>query len=594
MENFRSYRTKASVDEMPEMSILIGRNNAGKSNLIKAIDSYKKMENGHDMPPRFLHTGNTKSPLVLEIEYVLDSTERDSVLQHLTYRSGEIAEAMKSSKLFWGLKHYLRLTPTGILDEESVAVSNFSGNWLAIWGCTKGDSNSGNNTAFWQHDLHGAAQNLPIAKDLQTHYFNGGSFERRSRAFQWAGLSLPMSEFGNILRAYVQKMLWIPPLRQASARIGLQQDMKINPSGDNVVRVLNTVQGEDPDLFKELMKEVIEIIPDIERIRTPSRGGSAAGIINEPGGVEIELDEAGTGMQQTLILVNHLMLQPPNSLLFIEEPEIGLNASAQRALFRLMKRLANARQQQMVITTHSTIFTESSERVATYLLDKKEGVSTVRRLQEPAELRQIKQALGHENTDLFGYNAVLIVEGDTEEKCLPLLAQGLDLDLVRLGIRVINIGGTGAAVRIDKLLDYVADSDTVPFVMLDDHSPAAKGKDRWIAEKIVDKQNVVLLPKEFEDCFDDKVLAAAVASVANLHGSTVNITDAGIAAFRTGGKAVVTYLEREYFQATGHSLSKPELGLAIGELLAKAKPKNALTRPEEVLKTIQQQLGLRQ
>lgn len=593
IKNFRSYRDDLVVTDIPDISILIGRNNAGKSNFIRALDWYRRMEHGANMSTRYVHTGNKTSPLEYEIEFALDTAERDSLLAPLHFRSDDITREMKASKLLTGLKHHLRFEGGGSLIDEAISIRNYSGDWLAVWGCSRGDHPNQVNTAFWQHDIVGAAQQLPKAGNFETFYPRGGSYNHRDRAFAWENMSPPLSTLATLLRSYLQRVLWIPPHRQAAAQINLGQEATISPSGDNLLRVLNTIQSEDSQLYDTLTKEIYDIIPDLKRIRTPPRGNNVVAIINEPGGVEIELDEAGSGLQQTLILVNHLLLRPTNSLLLVEEPEINLNASAQRALFRLMKRILD-RGHQFIITTHSTIFTETSDKVATYLLDKKDGVSTFRRLIEPTELRMLKQALGHENTDLFGFNAVLIVEGDTEEKCLPLLAPALGLDLVKLGIRIVNIGRAGASARIDKLLEYLKESDTVPFVMLDNHSTAAKSKDKWIADKIVKPDNIFILDKEFEDCFDDELLASAAAAAAKTHGLNVSISGSGIASYRSSGKAVSSYLERVYFEQTGHPLSKPELGLAIGELLAKLKQRDKLTLPEEVLKTIQEQLGLRQ
>lgn len=590
VENFRSYRNPVAIENVSDICVLIGRNNAGKSNFIKALDWYRGMAQGNETSPRILHTGNNEKPLVFEIEFEFDEAERNAVLSVLPFKTEEISKSMRESKFMTRLRHRLEFGTMGNLRREDISFPNASDDWFSGWGC---GNNRGVQTQFWQDDLRGEILDMSKPVDLGKRINTHGGYGERRRGFVWAGLDVPFAEADRILRDYLRRMLWITPIRSAAPSIKPQQDTMISASGDNLLRVLNTLSGEDSDRYEALMKEVYAIIPELKRIRSPLRGNDVVAIISEPGNVEIGMDEAGSGLQQTLILIMNLLLRPENSLVLVEEPEINLNASAQRALFRLMKRLLE-RNHQFIITTHSTIFTETSARVATFLLDKKDGASSIRRLGEPEELRFLKQALGHENTDLFGFNAVLIVEGEAEEKALPLLAAANEMDLVRLGVRVINIGGTGTTTRIEELLEYVQHSDTVSFLMLDHHSPAVTSKEKWIDRKLVEEKNIIILEKEFEDCFDDETLANALKILAADHGSDISISAQDVGNYRKSGKGVSHYLENVYYDRTKHSLSKPELGVWIAKLLIRTGKREKLTPPEEVLLTIKERLNLRQ
>jgi predicted ATP-dependent endonuclease of OLD family len=139
----------------------------------------------------------------------------------------------------------------------------------------------------------------------------------------------------------------------------------------------------------------------------------------------------------------------------IEEPEINLHASAQRSLFKLLKSLTVTKKCQFIITTHSTIFSRIASNVSTFLVTKTEDDSTIRKLNEPIELQNLKQVMGHENTYFFGFNAVLIVEGQSEIEAMTIMGRTLDIDLVEIGIKIISIGGTGNTTRILELLKFI-------------------------------------------------------------------------------------------------------------------------------------------
>ena len=56
----------------------------------------------------------------------------------------------------------------------------------------------------------------------------------------------------------------------------------------------------------------------------------------------------------------------------------------------------------------------ASPDMNTLLVKKHEGISHIERLTEGTELRFLKY-LAHQNIDLFGFNAILIIEGQIEE-----------------------------------------------------------------------------------------------------------------------------------------------------------------------------------
>ena len=103
--------------------------------------------------------------------------------------------------------------------------------------------------------------------------------------------------------------------------------------------------------------------------------------------------------------------------------------------------------------------------------------------------------MGHENSDIFNYNAVIIVEGDTEEKTLPKIAQQMNVDLVDEAIKIINIRGSGNSTKMRELVTYLKDSQTRTYLILDNHKISEDTVKELIRMNIIKKEKSVVCGK---------------------------------------------------------------------------------------------------
>jgi AAA15 family ATPase/GTPase len=84
LKNFRSYKNGEPIEGFARIMALIGQNNVGKSNVIRALMWYKDMAlNTKTFSIELLHSANKSNPLRFEIEFQLDSTERDAIFNLL-------------------------------------------------------------------------------------------------------------------------------------------------------------------------------------------------------------------------------------------------------------------------------------------------------------------------------------------------------------------------------------------------------------------------------------------------------------------------------------------------------------------------------
>lgn len=73
-----------------------------------------------------------------------------------------------------------------------------------------------------------------------------------------------------------------------------------------------------------------------------------------PSGVRLDLSSSGRGLQQTLLLLAHLTVNP-NSVLLLDEPDAHLEILRQRQIYQLLTETAREQSSQVIAASHSEI-----------------------------------------------------------------------------------------------------------------------------------------------------------------------------------------------------------------------------------------------
>lgn len=182
-------------------------------------------------------------------------------------------------------------------------------------------------------------------------------------------------------------------------------------------------------------------------------------------------DELGTGQEQILALsfayayATAFTGETAGLVLVIEEPEAHLHPLAQEWLANQMGRFVAAGIQ-LVITTHSPAFVDLSalEGIVLVSKDGETGASVVTQLGANELARYCQEHHGLLATpgtiaDFYNWSAtneiksgmfarmVVLVEGETESLALPKLFAKVGLDAAKHGIAVIPVGGRKSLAR---------------------------------------------------------------------------------------------------------------------------------------------------
>ncbi len=151
--------------------------------------------------------------------------------------------------------------------------------------------------------------------------------------------------------------------------------------------------------------------------------------------------QVGGGVKQVLACL-HEIRRSPADIVVVEEPEIHLHPQMQRAFFRYLRELVGHRQ--LILTSHSPSIVADVPLASVRLVRSVDGTAVVEQAKEE-NLRDICAELGIMPRDIFEFEAVLIVEGFTDELAFSeLVRRDSEKHPEGLRVAVVPAGGWGS------------------------------------------------------------------------------------------------------------------------------------------------------
>lgn len=197
-------------------------------------------------------------------------------------------------------------------------------------------------------------------------------------------------------------------------------------------------------------------------------------------------EELGTGQQQILALSfakaysDNFMGE--NMILILDEPETHLHPLAQKWLAKHMHEFAKDGLQ-LIITTHSPYFIDLEYLPGIYMVSKPHQtlVQNINAREFTKYCNETGAPNASDSTILGFYSAhsrpgilsglfankVILVEGATEELALPILLEGVGFDVLAEGVAVIGVGGKGNLAKWWRLFTAL---DVPTYVCFDNDS----------------------------------------------------------------------------------------------------------------------------
>ena len=563
LENFLSFKEKTIIDPLRDVTIFIGPNNVGKSNVIKALLCLKQLAQGTlYIPFNEIIFDKSGKKFKFELKVELSNDERINII-HKNENLIKIFEKvdLEINPIFKFLRYTTTITSKGCSEEVLYTTDETGNEKILLHRSMEGD----NITCLGCNLLEQLTRNMqPVISNL-----NLIKTERVTMGF---GIFINESyssfehQFSKFLSTNLLNIQIYGAHRKASVRVPGGEARKLSETGENLISFLNTTQGNDSTEFARIMNSYRYIIGGIKSVNIPPVRDEYIIKLAEQGlASQTEFSKISDGLHQLMILIVAIEQAKPNHILLIEEPEVHLHASSQKRLFRLITN--KSAQNQFIITTHSSIFTNINEKTANYVVTRTEGISKINIIDKKEDLQFIKKQLGIRNSDVYGDDYTIFVEGNSEETAFPIVAKALNFEKFGNEVNLVNLKGDSKMLKLDMFLEYLKDQDTRIFLIADKGSRIANKVDEYISRQLIPKNNIKVWENEFEDTFKSKILISCMNELAKEKAFEFSLTDDELEKSRKTGQKVTNIIKKHLLHNDQPELNKPELAKKLAEYI---------------------------
>jgi len=228
------------------------------------------------------------------------------------------------------------------------------------------------------------------------------------------------------------------------------------------------------------------------------------------------IEATGGGYQEVMGLVCQL-LKETALFLGVEEPELHLHPELARKFFEILKEIST--QNQIFVTTHSTTFVDQADLQNTWLVKRVNAAmgqqTSVSKLSEPKDLRNVLHELGLRPSDVFYANGVIFVEGQSDRVVFPIWARKMGIDFEEFGISVIPTYGKACGRYHLTVWTEAAENTGIPFYAILDKG--AEKEASKLLKRLETGENLFLLKRgALEEYYPINRLADALKQEYNI------------------------------------------------------------------------------
>ncbi|MGH7242759.1 MAG: ATP-dependent nuclease [Phycisphaerales bacterium] len=412
------YKDTTVLQDLASPTIIIGKNNCGKSNILKLLQIARRVaatdlrSSSWAFSDAERYQDRAQDSAVncnLEVTITLDNSDRNRLPDALA-----------------GLR---------------VKQPDEPAHWLAASG----------DAAFVMPLTNGARQIAKVAPVGRKCFIQANSTEEQ--------------HFVNfVLQTFHRQTVLLPAFRR---------DTDNRSQGGTIIKQLH--EWSAPDSHQrhlrrrfEAVQQTFLFLSDLHDAQlVPQADGKAMQISWK--GRYLPFDSFGDGFKHLLIIAFELEINP-GAVFLLEEPETHLHPGIQRRLLALCRERTDA---QFIITTHAPAILDSLKAGSVFRVFHDGDASHVAECKAKDKAYEVLDDLGVRPSDLLQANAAIWVEGPSDrlflKKCLelvaPELSEGLHFQIVFYGGRLrahLTAGGDGSLVDILALcrkVAMIADSD---------------------------------------------------------------------------------------------------------------------------------------
>ncbi|MGD0401619.1 MAG: AAA family ATPase [Candidatus Acidiferrales bacterium] len=205
--------------------------------------------------------------------------------------------------------------------------------------------------------------------------------------------------------------------RVARSEDGMRAVDELTPNVESLPSFLDTLNGSDRRKFHQVEDLVKRVFPELEFVNPQKKQTSVfLTLTGRMGGPAIPLTHCGTGVEQVLALGAFVLAAPTGSILLLDEPHSYLHPSAEREIINFLQEHSEHR---YVISTHSAILINAVPPDRVFAVSSPRITRANR--QQPAQTAALLHSLGYKNSDFLFSDRLIFVEGESDQEILPIL-----------------------------------------------------------------------------------------------------------------------------------------------------------------------------
>lgn len=400
IDNFKSLH-KISLDNLQPVNLLIGPNNSGKSNILKALKFFGGFLVGNIPDEELLkilifHEVPSKSSNQLEklsIKIFTDQPDNFGIINILPPSKEHFIPsfAIVSGKSIGHDRDLINNTDNFISHLDSVELI-----FQKFESCYYNYPNLVPPATYFEEEGNGGPYNYGVR---YSKFILNNAVKRRSVKGlndPERGLLLPDSSQKQFFSPIVELKIYRPDPSKLLDLYPIQNEQTVNEDASNLVDFLITMSFRYKSIFQKITDDLQRFVPEFKDInfdvikeplksiqeKYPNKSLAILGLtdIHERTFWADSLSE-GTLYFLSLLCIIH---QPePPRLLLIEEPEKGIHPRRIRETMRLIFELAEEKNIQVILTTHSTAVVDTFADMpeAVYIVEREGQETKVKNLQ---------------------------------------------------------------------------------------------------------------------------------------------------------------------------------------------------------------------
>lgn len=526
-QNFRSYQDSDLI-EVGEKLVLVGENNAGKSNILRAIDLALDISPTSPHKLRDFHRENTEENIEITLWFT-DLTEEEQdifeeyisegVLWVKTVYPFDDKKGVPANKQFVVRERVPEIKEFRELDDKSAdKLAEIYENYEEKLEPHQIDDWSGNrygneirptiqdylNSDEAEWDTEEVTDPQGIKKKLRENLPEFQYFESDRNIAEETKTSTT-ALLGRLLEDVIDS---IPEEDKEGLRKALTEvDQQLNNEGkfDEIKELEQEIRTKlDQHVpINELNLEVS--VPDLEDILTNVD-------VSVDDGVDTDIQNMGSGLHTSFILACLWQLseqdQDDQDVIFgLEEPENDLHPHAQRQLYDTLDDLAQ-QDYQVFMSTHSAFLLSAEDLFDTLRIENQNNESKAHAVEksrfDEEDIESIRSHITPDNNEIFFSRAVLLCEGKSEWETIPILNSMLHeteeeiYAFDRLGISLIEVNGKTGFKNFLKVANMF---DIPSIVLIDNDRDVDDGHGNLVRILRGKADELVELPDDLEDQF---------------------------------------------------------------------------------------------